>query len=166
MELKEALQTALEFEKKGYGIYVEASEKTENPIVRKTFRYLADQEASHIERIKRYIEEESPDVRLFGDKLPEVQRFFTMTVSEFKEKTELSDDDLKAHETALALEKSSYEFYKKQFEGTEDEKAKPFFEFLMEQESAHYALIEKAYDYIKNPTGFYAEEEGWIAEGG
>ena len=46
MELKEALESALEFEKRGQKLYSEAAEKTENPIVEKTFKYLAEQEAS------------------------------------------------------------------------------------------------------------------------
>jgi len=166
MELKEALQTALDFEQKGHDIYGEAAERTSNPIVKKTFNYLAGEEIHHIKEIKEFIATESPDVELKGDRLEGVKKFFTTTVREFKEKTELSDDDLKAHETALELEKSSYDFYEEQFGGAGDEQTKKFFKFLMEQENAHYALIQKAYHYAQDPTAFYSEEEGWLAEGG
>ena len=43
---------------------------------------------------------------------------------------------------------------------------KKFFAFLMEQENAHYEFVQKTYDFIKDPTAFYSEEEGWMAEGG
>ena len=166
MELGKALDTALEFEKKGFKIYIDAAKNTENDIVRKTFEYLAGEENNHIEDIKEYIEKTSPDFELRGDKLPEVKKRFNKIIGGLEKTTELSDDDIEAHEAGMRFEKEAYVFYKDQLEKTDDEDAKKFFKFLMEQEEAHYELIEKTYDYIKNPEGWYAEEEGWIEEGG
>jgi len=163
MDIKEALQTALDFEVKGKKIYEETAVKTKNPIVAKTFNYLAEQELHHVKEIKEYTENEKIEMK--GDKLEDTKKFFSMTVKEFKEKTELSDDDIKAHETALELEQNAYDFYKEQHEKTDNEELKKFFKFLMEQENAHYELVQKALEYIKDPAGFYAEEEGWLLEG-
>lgn len=167
MDLKEALQTALDFEKKGNKIYEEVSNNSENKIVSKTFRYLADQELVHITEIEEYIHiiNNGEEIELKGDKLEDTKKFFSMNIKEFREKTGLSNDDLKAHETALELEKKSYEFYKEQSDKTDDAKAKRFFSWIMEQENAHYQLIQNAYEYIKNPEQFFAEEEKWIVEG-
>jgi len=163
MELMEALKTALGFEEKGHKVYEDATANTKNPIVAKTFSYLAKQELHHIEEIKEYMEKEK--IELKGDKLEDTKKFFSMTVKEFKEKTELSEDDVKAHEAALGLEKNAYDFYEEQYDKVEDEELRRFFKFLMEQENAHYELVRKAYDFIKDPAGFYTEEEGWILEG-
>lgn len=163
MEIKKALKTALDFEQKGHKIYEDTANKTENQIVEKTFRYLANQELIHIEVIKEYIKEEK--IELKGDKLKDTKKFFSMTVAKFKKMAELSGDDLKAHETALELEQKSYNFYKEQGEKTDDKDLKKFFSFLMEQENAHYMLVQKAYNYMKNPDAFYAEEEKWVVEG-
>ena len=168
MEFKEAMKQALEFEKKGHDIYKHAAEKTNNPIVKKTFTYLAEQETNHIREIQEYVDQEHPDVEkieLKGDKLKEVKQFFKTTTEEFKEKTELSEDDIKAHETALDLETNAYEFYKEQYDAVEDEKLKVFFKFLMDQENAHFELIQKTLNFIKSPENFYAEEEHWLMEG-
>lgn len=164
MDLKEALRTALDFEEKGRNIYKEAASKTKNPIVEKTFRYLAEQEQNHTNKIKEFTRQERADVELKGDSLEDTKNFFTTTVQEFKEKIELSEDDAKAHETALELEQSSYDFYKEQIEKA-DGAAKNLFRFLMEQENTHYMLIQKAYNYIKDPANFYVEEEQWVFEG-
>jgi rubrerythrin len=166
MDMGQALETALEFEKEGFQIYTEAADNTEHSVIEKTFRYLADQEVNHIEEIKQFIEKNDPDVELKGDQLPEVKKKFGEIISEHWEKTELSDSDIEAHKAGMDFEKKAYEFYKKELEETDDEMAKKFFKFLMEQEQAHYELIEKTYDYIKNPEAWYAEEEGWIEEGG
>jgi len=164
MELKKALKTALDFEEKGHRIYEETANNTKNPIVAKTFRYLAEQELNHINEIKGYIDKEK--IELKGDKPKDTKQFFSMTTKEFKKKTELSGDDVKAHETALELEQNAYGFYEEQHGKTSNKELKKFFKFLMEQENAHYELIQKAYEFIKNPVGFYTEEEKWMADGG
>lgn len=163
MELNEALHAALDFEKKGEAVYSSAARKTKNPIVKRTFSYLAEQELNHINEIREYIKRSS--ITLKGDKPKDTKRFFDMEIQTFREKTQLSDDDIKAHETALGLEQSSYAFYKEQHGKTTDKELKRFFMFLMEQENAHYALIQNAYGYIRDPEGFYTTEEKWVFEG-
>jgi len=167
MDLKQALKTALDFEQKGHDLYEETSNNTKNPIVAKTFRYLANQELFHIEEIKEHIEQlNNGKIELKGDTLEKTKEFFTTTVKEFKEKIGLSDSDMNAHETALELEQSAYDFYKKQHSTVESMELKNFFKWLMDQENAHYELIRKAYDFIKDPAAFFAEEEAWMVDGG
>ncbi|MFH1916129.1 MAG: ferritin family protein [Nanoarchaeota archaeon] len=165
MELQKALQTALDFEKKGQHIYEEEAEKTKNPFVRRVFTYLAEQEENHIREINDFIKKHHPDAHLSGDRQEEVKQFFTMTLKEFTDRVKASKEDLAAYETGLELERSAYNFYKEECEYATDEKVKDFFSFLMHQESAHYTLIRNAYDYIKDPANFHMEEEGWMFEG-
>ncbi|MBN2422239.1 ferritin family protein [Candidatus Woesearchaeota archaeon] len=166
MDLKNTLKEALAFEQKGHDIYKATAKKTSNSVVKATFNYLAEEELKHKDAIKGYIEKEKIDISNSGNKKEDTEKFFTTTVNEFKEKTRLSSDDLKAHETALELEKSSYNFYKELHKKSDTQELKKFFKFLMEQENTHYELIQKAYWYVKDPTGFYAEEEQWFIEGG
>ncbi len=162
-ELNSALNTALDFEKKGRKIYEEAAANTQNKIVEKTFSYLARQEEFHIKEIENYIKRQN--VEFLGDRPEETQKFFTMTISEFKHKTKISEDDLKAHEAALDLEKSSYKFYLGQYNKAKDPELKQFLEFIMKQEQIHYELVKRAYEFIKDPAAFYSKEEEWIFEG-
>lgn len=167
MELKKAFEKALEFEKKGYDIYKERADKTQNPIVKRTFNYLASQEQYHIQEIKEYIEklQDGHGVELKGDTLEDTKKFFSMTVKDFHEKLKLSDDDVKAYEAALHLEKKAYNFYEQKMGLAQDSELRKFFEFLMEQENAHYEFIQKSLEFSKDPANFYTEEEGWIMEG-
>ncbi|MEM4261063.1 MAG: ferritin family protein [Candidatus Woesearchaeota archaeon] len=165
MKIKKALQTALGFEEKGNKLYLEVAKKTKNEIVKETFMYLANQEYLHIKEIKEFIEKEHPNINLLGDNPHETKEFFDTTISKFKKKITLNKTDIKVYETALNLEKSSYNFYKQEFNKANDEKTRKFFKFLMAQESAHYTLLSNTYNYIKDPANFYMEEEGWIFEG-
>lgn len=165
MKLNEALQTAIDFEQKGYDIYVETSQSTKNPIVAQTFTYLAEQEIKHKKAIENFLSKKHPELKISLDTREQMKEFFTTTVSSFKEKTRLSQDDESAHKAALDLEKSSYEFYKAECDKSDDESVKKFLTFMMKQEQNHYDLIEKAFWFVRDPEGFYAEEEQWFVEG-
>lgn len=164
MNIKQALQTALNFEQKGEKAYYDAATNSSNELVRKTFSYLAKQELNHIKEIQNFIK--SSKVQLKGDKASDTKKFFEMSVKQFKRKIELSKDDLKAYEIALKLEQNAFSFYKKQKEAIDDDDGlKKFFSFLMEQENAHYVLIQNIYSFMKDPEHFMVKEEGWMFEG-
>lgn len=165
MELKNALKTALEFERKGQNIYDEASKKSENLIAKKTFEYLAKQELNHIREIEAFIKKDSPDIKLEGDTPEETEKFFKTTVKEFKDKTFMSHDDKMIYHTAMDLEESAFEFYEEQMKKAKDQKTKRFFEFLLAQENAHFAFLSKSLDFIKHPENFFKNEENWNFEG-
>lgn len=164
MEHLVELKKAIDFEETGYRLYNDAAEKSSNPMVKRTFSYLALQEKKHMEILKDYGEKEHDYIHdMDGNK--EIAQFFKMTADEFKQRADVTEDDIAAHEAGLALEKSAYDYYSELFEKTEDEALKRFCRFLMVQERMHYELLDKAYWYAKDPVGFYAEEEQWFVEG-
>ncbi|PIN69986.1 hypothetical protein COV93_03360 [Candidatus Woesearchaeota archaeon CG11_big_fil_rev_8_21_14_0_20_43_8] len=165
MDLKKALQIALDFEKKGHDLYKIAAEKSSLPFVKTTFTYLAAQELQHIKDINVYLAEQPGDMKLSGDRPVDVKQFFNTTIGQFKDKVTLNQSDTEAYETALALEKDAFNFYKEQLRATDDEKAKKFFKFLMEQENSHFVLLENSFGFIKDPDHFFAEDEKWFFEG-
>jgi rubrerythrin len=162
--LDKALKTALDFEKKGFAIYTEASMNTKNPVVASTFKHLAEQEDWHVMEIEKYIKTQKIEMK--GDTLKETRQFFSTTVNEFRDKTKMSRDDLKAHDIAVDLERNAYNFYKDELAKARTEELKRFFEFLMAQEKLHWELVNKAFEFIKFPEYFYGKEEQWIFEGG
>jgi rubrerythrin len=164
-KLIKAMEKALNFEEKGFHIYSDVAQTSFNPVVIKTFTFLAEQEENHIKEIKHYIEKENPEMKLLGEGLSGIKEFFNMSVDEYKEGIEFSKSDISAYEKALFLEQSSYDYYKSQLQSANDNHEKKFFSFLMEQESAHYLLIENTLRFLKDPSQFFAEEENWIFEG-
>jgi rubrerythrin len=50
--MEEVLRLALQHEMENFGEYNKASEETENPAIRAMFKYLADEERSHIKLIR------------------------------------------------------------------------------------------------------------------
>jgi rubrerythrin len=162
--LSDALKTALDFEKKGRAIYEKAAASTNNEMVARTFSYLAGQEEFHVQEIRKYMDSNS--IELSGDQQHQTRQFFMTTIAEFRHRTSLSQDDIKAHETALELETQSYDFYRQQYLISKEPELKQFFEFLMKQEKAHYELVDKTLQFIRDPVDFYQKSEDAIFEGG
>ena len=166
MELKEALKIALDFEKKGHDIYSAASKKSKNSVTKKTFEYLAKQESYHIKNINTYAKTENIPKKMDGDSVKDTQSFFSTTTKDFEKKAQIfSNDEIKLYESAMELEQASYEFYKAQKEKAESKESKKFFEFLVTQENAHFALLQKTLDFLKDPENYFSKEESRMFEG-
>jgi rubrerythrin len=163
-EMKKAFTEALEFEKNGYKIYEETSKTTFNPIVKKIFSFLAEEELNHIRVIDDYLKENNLEIN-FGKMPNEVKDFFNMTIDEFKTGIEFTNDDILAYEKAMQLEKSGHDFYLTKANETNNSELKDFFMFLVDQEKSHYIMLEKNLKFIKNPENFFSEEEEWNFEG-
>jgi rubrerythrin len=163
LEIKNILKIALEFEKKGYALYSDVAKKTKNDIVRSIFEYLSQQEEKHVAEIEKYISKNKLEIS--GDSAKKTEEFFQTTVKSFKSKLNLVKADSVAYEKGLEIEKSAYEFYKSKLPSAKTEEVKKFLKFLMEQENAHYVLIQNAYEFSKDPKHFFAENERSIFEG-
>ena len=163
MDLKEAMAKALEFERKGREYYLEVANNTEDRFVKDVFNYVAEQEVFHEKEIQGYID--SSDVSLNEDEPSEIKNFFNKEVTEFKNELSASSDHTEAYKKAMELEKHAYNFYKEQYDKTDDEKLKKFLDFLMKQESGHYKLFENSMNFLENPDGFHMEMEDWNFEG-
>jgi len=165
MELNEAMETAMHFEERAHQAYSEAAKHSKSSILKKTFEYLAQQEQRHIDTLKEYIKNHNIDFNHLGENPDQVRQFFDETIGTFLETATLCEEDVHAYEAGLHLERASYDFYKKYYEQVDDPEVKKFFKFLMDQESAHYMLLDKAYHFLKDPEHFHADDEQWLFEG-
>ena len=155
-----AFKTALDFEKKGYEIYTDAAKKAKNKFLSRVFLYLADQEKIHIDSIKECLKEQK--IRLSGDSLEDTKKFFSTTIDEFKDKLELCDTDKELYETALGLEKDSYDYYCEWSKKISTPELSEFLKFLMIQEKIHIDLIQKTCDCLGTPGQISLKMEKWM----
>jgi len=130
MEFKELLDKALGFEQKSEKVYTEIANTTKNPVTKRIFEYLAQQENKHAYEIAKYIEDNS--IESLGDTSSETQDFFKRTVTEFKDDLNASEDDTAAYQNAMGLEQEAYDYYEELLDETEDEDMKHFLKFLMD----------------------------------
>ncbi|MBD3203548.1 hypothetical protein GF327_04590 [Candidatus Woesearchaeota archaeon] len=163
MQLKKALQKAIDYEQKGYEVYSDRADKISNKVMKDTFSYLAEQELLHKKVIEEFAEKNSFNIE--SEQESDAIQFFNTTIKDFREELDLSDDEQDIYKKALELEKASFDYYSDLLEESEDESTRKFFKFLKEQENIHFEMLQKAYWFIKDPEGFFAEEEKWFVEG-
>ncbi len=172
-DMENALKKALEMEEKGEDFYKDVSKKCKNPVTRKTFSFLADNELLHIDSIKKFYnsmkekkEFPSLDLDKLHDKRTSDLKIFSETINNLKEKIKPSDDDKKACEFAMDFENKGYKYYENMLKSVSDPKLTKFLKFLLEEESRHYEGIERLYRYITDSENWFMYEEGSFPQGG
>lgn len=154
----EALQIALDTEKKGYHFYKTAARSSKDPKGREVFEHLASDEVEHMGAITTIYEsltnnepwmtyEEAAEK--FG-KTPGEKIIFP----EVPEEAQEGFDDLKALEEALEIEKKAVQFYTKQAGEADEDKAKAFYQSLIEIEESHVQIVQAELDSLMG-TGIW-----------
>jgi rubrerythrin len=169
-EINNALKTAIAMEIKSYQLYDGAlkSGKIREKILMETFDFLAKQEKGHIENIKKFAEDcLHKNKKGIKYKIPKHDRKIKSLFGKIIKSKDLvlSKEADKIYRTALAIETSGYNYYKKIMENTKNEIPKSFFKFMTEEENNHYVLLEGTHNFLKNPSLFNAGNESWNFEG-
>jgi len=148
----EALQVALDTEKKGYMFYKIAAKSSKDPKGQEVFEHLANDEIEHMGVIATIFESLTNNepwmtyeeaVTKYGE-TPREKIIFP----EVPEEAQADFDDLKALEEALEFEKIAVQFYTKQAQEAEGEKAKSFYQSLIEIEESHVQIIQAELDSL------------------
>jgi rubrerythrin len=168
----EALTKALEMEQKGYSFYSDAAKKSKNTITRKTFSYLAGCELWHIESIKIFcnsLREKGSFPSIETGSIAKTRQqdaeLFAKDISSMREKIKPDDDDRKACEFAMQLEKDGYAYYQDMLKNAKDENLKKLLDFLLKEEKNHYQQFESLYTFITDTKNWYMYEEGSFPQG-
>ncbi len=167
------LRRGMSLERDGYNFYTQAAERASSDRGRAMFLDLADQEEDHLRLLLveyRALDEgrgwlpyeeamqadfpldpANPD--LPGEEPPDPMPVFT------PEREVSLQGDIAALEFGLETERISREIYAQGAEETDDANARQAYEFLVEQEEAHYRLLQNTHDYLtQNDTWWDSEE--------
>ncbi len=154
----EALQIALDTEKKGYLFYKVAAKSSKDPKGQEVFEHLAKDEIEHMGVIATVFESLTNNepwmtyaeaVEKYGA-TPGEKIIFPDVPEEAQE----DFDDLRALEEALEFEKKAVQFYTAQAAEAGTENARAFYQSLIEIEAGHVQIIQAELDSLMG-TGFW-----------
>jgi rubrerythrin len=161
--LGEILQKSIQLEKEGYAYYLESSKRISNSVGKRMLERLAQDEKNHIQRFtEMYIAFTNENV----DKT-EITKLepttFEAVFNRLKEQLdgavdelgETGVDDAEILEMALDLETTTRLFYKEASEKADDPKIKEFYSLLAEEEQYHYNALQKALEFLEDPSLFF-----------
>lgn len=151
MKQVDAIDLAMTREKLGHDFYLDATETTNNPSGQKVFHWLARQEQTHFNALKRLRD------ALVRDAPEEAEQSLTSSKTpqwpipgEVTESTNAQE----ALQMAIEAEKASVSFYRTTEQFTPDEGAKTMFSELVREEQKHLQLLEIQLDALIRGESF------------
>lgn len=166
-ELENILKESLAIEEKGYKWYTEGAEKIKNSLGRRMLQRLANDELTHINRIKEIyssltndslgeVKVDTPNLAIFDEIF---DRMKNQVDDAIEDMTEVGVDDEEIINVALELESHSKFFYEEAAEKATDKIVKEFYQRLAKEEKAHYDVLQKTNQYLANPSLFFGMGE-------
>ena len=160
----EALQVALNNEKNEGEFYRRHSERTKDPLGKKMFKALADDEAEHYQRIlelhkKLQSEGKWPDTLPLKVKDTVVKDILNAVIEGVDTTVHADTDDMEAVKIAIDFEAKGEAFYKKLRETVEDPQEKSFYHMLETMEREHRLSLEETLEYFKDPESWFQKME-------
>ncbi len=163
-ELIATLKVALELEKEGKELFLQAAEATKSKIAKQTFEFLAKEEDKHIENIKLFYDtlidsdiSQLPDLE--DSNADEKLESFNLKLESIREEFSPSFTDVEAYNLALKFENGAEEFYKEQLDKAVDPKIIKFYKWLEAEETMHSRLINSCLKFVENPTEWFQKRK-------
>ena len=163
--LHDALEASIGLEQKGYDHYTQALADARNPLTKKLFTVLADQERAHIQRIRELFE--AGEAKVSGDTIPgEALEMIVKDVFDEFSKDDRSAWDVdvsSAYEHAMHLEQESIDIYRSFAAESANTPEKRFFQELQQEEVKHLTALQNVYHYLNHTADWFesTESETW-----
>lgn len=158
MTIEEAIKTAIEFEAQVRGFYRSASENASNPIGKRVFRVLANEEQVHLEYLETKLDEWGRTGKITTEKLhtgiPSTEKV-TEGISKLERRKGGKDrgGELPILAEALDVELKTSNFYRKMVKEL-PAVGQQLFAHFVEIEEGHLAIVRAEIDYLSK-TGYW-----------
>jgi rubrerythrin len=165
-----ALEVALNNETREREFYLKHAKRTKNPLGKKMFQQIGDDELEHYERLKQLHQKwakqekwpETVPLKVKDTIVKDVLLEFVKKV----DKTAKGDrDDLEAVRTAIDFEAKGAKFYADLRDSVSNPKEKEFFDLLSKMENEHYLSLKDTEEYFIDPASWYTKVEHHSLDG-
>ena len=167
----EALQIAIQMEIDGKKYYLKASQESSNELGKRLLVSLATEEDIHRQKFEEiYNAIRSRKAWPVSDFQPDggkrLRTIFAKTTEEMGSNIKSLTTELDAVQTAMSMEKKTYDFYKSQGGSVTYNAEKDFYETLAAEEREHHLVLLDYYEYLKDPAGWFVSKEHPSLDGG
>jgi len=165
-----ALEVALNNEMKERAFYLKHAHRTKNPMGKKMFKQIGDEELEHYERLKQLHERwernekwpETVPLKVEDTLVKEVLKDLIKKVDQIPEG---DPDDLEAVRTAIDFEAKGVKYYAELRDSVSDPKEKAFFDLLSSFENEHYLSLKDTEEYFTDAASWYRKMEHHTFDG-
>ena len=167
------LKLAVEKEQVRRDAYLKAARDTSNQLAKATFEALAKDEDTHAHYLQSYYNEmvatagwpDARDLMHDADSLAVVREIFKYANAQIENAGCCEEGLTEVYDAAIAAEGEAVHFYKDALAHATDEKARAFFQMLVDAESRHQQLLSETQEFLNDTSKWFFDEEMWIVEG-
>ncbi len=164
MDIREALKTAVEYEKRIVETYTRAIAKTTDDVGRRVFKLLEDEERDHVAYLEKKLSEYQSEGALsaedLGTRLPPLQKIKAATEGVEEPLGEGGfKDELDMLEQARKVELETSAYYHRLVDELPEE-GKAFFGRFVDIEDGHVALVEAEIEYLQHKGAWLSVDDG------
>ncbi len=165
-----ALEVALNNETREREFYLKHAKRTKNPLGKRMFQQIGDDELEHYERLRQLHQKWSKQER-WPETVPLKVRDTVVkdVLLDFVKKVDMSAkgdaNDLEAVRTALDFEAKGAKFYAELRDSVVDPREKEFFDLLSKMENEHYLSLKDTEEYFIDPASWYRKMEHHTLDG-
>jgi len=165
----DALKIAIDTENEGLEMYQKASGKASNPLAKKMFLGLAEDEKAHLTMIEEIARGMGMSAALKvarqGTPLERMKTLFTEAKGDVTENLAPSADEFEAIRIAMDFEQRGYSFYEQAANEATDADQRALFDRLAQEEDEHYRILDSTRQYLQNTGEWNLWEEGGLLTG-
>jgi rubrerythrin len=163
-----ALEVALNNETREREFYLKNAKRTKNPLGKKMFQQIGDDELEHYERLKQLHQkwakqEKWPETVPLKVKDTVVKDILLDFVKKVDVTAKGDSDDLEAVRAAIDFEAKGAKFYAELRDSVTNPKERQFFDLLSKMENEHY--LSDTEEYFIDPASWYRKAEHHTLDG-
>lgn len=159
------LRQGMQVELAGCHFYIDLAQRTTNPTGKGMFEQLANDELEHLRILSLEYQQlsqgkfwsELNEVRVAAATAEEVPVFPEPGVPVISRPPDATE--LQALELAMDFERRGYDLYRKAATETPDVSGQAVYNYLAQQESRHFAILQKSHEYLSKQGAWYFDDQ-------
>ena len=158
-------EIAAKMEQEAIAFYRKCAEKTANPVGKKMFMSIAEDEQYHFECAVSMKESDLQFTPQAATPIEDMKKIFDEHKQEMLVQVPSTADELEALKIAMKMEEEAIAFYKKASALAANAKEKHFFDCLIKDEEEHFHVFQNTYSFLEDSGNWFMWEEKGIVEG-
>ena len=159
-----AVEMAMKMEQEAVEFYTRCADKTSNPVGKKMFLSIADDEKHHI-ACAMNVQKGKAFTPAKATPLEDMKKIFDQNKQDMLRRVASTADELDAFVVAMKMEDQAIAFYKKASSQAATAEEKNFFDCLIRDEEEHFSIFQNTYSFLSDTGNWFMWDEHSIVEG-
>ena len=159
-----AIEMAVKMEQEAVDFYIQCAGKTSNPVGRKMFLSIAEDEKYHI-ACAMNVQQGKAFNPAAATPLEDMKKIFDQHKQDMLQQIASTADELDAFRVAMKMEEESITFYRKAAVQAANPEERAFFDCLIKDEEEHFSIFQNTLSNLEDPANWSMWEQKGIVEG-